>query len=284
MSQTFVGVLADAIMKTSFLRWSFELRVAGIVKASASDLRMASPLNNKKAALLLPSSTSCHLTSIKLLNRQRSSQLKPLSWSVEALKLLLLSLPLLWLLMMYFYLLIYFWNFWSAAIQFPHGDRFTATIYAFQDRLLRICLFCFDACLILCRNLELRMNWSNKSKIEDLKLRGCFTPLSLSEQKKKSSCACLLFFFSFNSSILKKAPLWKQQHCVIKQLLSVWKMLHNAKWGKHDDLHRWWTALQPGRLIFRAKHLAKVGPCQALINLPQSGAVRAADGVNDGRP
>lgn len=108
-SLTFVGVLADAIIKTSFLRWSFELRVAGIVKASASGVRMASPLNNKKAALLMPSSTSCHLTSIKLLNRQRSSQLKPLSWSVEALKLLLLSLLLfLWLLMMYFYSLIYF--------------------------------------------------------------------------------------------------------------------------------------------------------------------------------
>lgn len=106
-SLTFVGVLADGVMKTSFLRWSFELRVTGIVKASASGVRMASPLNNKKAALLLPSSTSCHLTSIKLPNRQRSSQLKPLSWSVEALKLLLLLL-FLWLLMMYFYLLIYF--------------------------------------------------------------------------------------------------------------------------------------------------------------------------------
>lgn len=72
-SLTFVGVLADAVMKTSFLRWSFELRVAGIVKTSASDLWMASLLNNKKAALLLSSSTSCHLASIKLLNRQRSS-------------------------------------------------------------------------------------------------------------------------------------------------------------------------------------------------------------------
>lgn len=61
-SLTFVGVLADAVMKTSFLRFR-------------------------------PSSTSCHLglisfvlKEIKLLQNQNNSELMPLNWFVEVLK------------------------------------------------------------------------------------------------------------------------------------------------------------------------------------------------------